>query len=587
MVACNGKDLQFKEDVSPQTLDALLSRLATTAATSPGLEALTIHPPISTTPTAALASLALLHHVSTLASLSLPALSQPTTPDAPSATLISSLRQLTLLSHLAISFPDPFPRYGTGAAEAVHHLAAVVSSLPHLASFRLFNLRTATYMQLPQRGANNKRHAPSRGSGVTTAHEKPSLDSIVAALAAAPALTHLILGAATPNNSVPLPLSTLRGRFPALRDLEILYYRPAADPVPNPGGADPAAASRLVPTPPLPHLTAFSFRSSRESKTRHEFDAIAACAAQHPRLRCLELQLWNLPEGASASLASALRSMPQLERVDLGLGPGQDHSVHSMRRVTKALAHHTGMTRLSLSVECMHAEWNEDTHRAEAHGEDGGMLSPLRALTALQSLSLTDQQQRVGFVQAQGAKMVAAVVPELTRLTSLVTGFGVVPVRLHVVAPSWARLPQLQRLCFHSVLLEDLAAFEAGLAALTTLTELRVAVMPVSGALVGRFAAAARALPRLRQAQLLSCMVSVTVPDASQEAQHGERDWIDGLVHLPPRGRFAFAITNDGITDAEYAAVRQALVARGATVSPQCGEVSFLQPGEKLEWGST
>eukprot|EP00892_Ulva_mutabilis_P002940 jgi/Ulvmu1/12647/UM094_0003.1 len=577
LVAYEGKDLQIKAEHPPDAVDSLLGLLSTTSPIAPGLQSLQIHPPIATDTTATAAGHALRHHASSLVSLTM---TPPAADDAAPAAVLHALPHLTLLTNLHLTFADPCPRYGTAAADAVHLLTAAVPALPALARFYLFDLRTATYMQLPKHAAQRPSgHTPQPSEAASAS--KPTLDPLADVLCAAPALTRLALGHARPDNAVPLPCRVLRGPLPALRELQLTSFRPYIGTAP-----DGAIPDRQMSLPPLAALTAFLYDASRETMTLGDVTGITACVAQHAQLQRLELLFWHLPDGALPAVADMLLGLPPLESLVLMLGPTHGQSTRDVHSAAAAVARHTGLTKLEFAVESL-------KEPVDAAAEDGAppvavtdMLTPLSVLTALRELRIGNnppswQQPSVNMQDA----LLAGPLGSFPQLTSLVADCGSHPVFVPLIAPAWAQLPRLRRLYFHSLLCMDGDHLVACMAPLTALTELRLAAVPVDEELVRAFGAAAAAMPALRHAQLSSSAKFVDVAAGAEVGELAERDWIHGLLQLPRRGRFEFGrLRNPSIPEREYEEVRNKLVASGADVGPRCSYVSFLPPGEGLEW---
>lgn len=544
--------------------------LSRTTPCSPGLQTLSIDPIIGDTATAALLSAAVLQHTPSLSALHLPALACDFDTEAVPTTVLAAVARCAHLTSLHIAFHDPLPRHSHAAVRTVAALAATIAALPHLADFRLHHISAAP------RAVHARRQGPAADAAPACKRQRLaerlcspppplSLDPVITALAAAPALTYLALSTNRPlrhGHDITIPCSGVTGAFTTLRHLDV-----------GARGCQnfwlPALHSTPLPVSPLPALTALRFRVVSCDVSPIDMQKAICAAAQQPRLRLMEIAAREAPAAALCALSRFCAPAADAELQALTLELGRVAGAPSMRTVAAEVAHVTTLCSLVLRVDCIRdAGWGGEHNEADDHVY-GEMLQPLSALQRLDSLSLEFMAPTLSpFIANSLAAAPLHAFPCLTRLKFDFDGEG-----LHtgVLAPRLTGLSQL--LDFQAVLCtRDLRTC---LAALTALTSLNLLVPVLDADLVRSFGDGAAAMPRLQVARLQGRCGAAESEEEDLEGSEAEGadgelgPWVSGLSHLPSWGHYWFDILWRGtmVSEPGTQEVIAALEARGAVVT--------------------
>lgn len=574
-----------------------LSLLSRTAPATPGLQALAIAPMISSPTTAGLLSRSLLHH-STLTALTVTIspkqLSSSLTAPCVAAGVLPTLRHLTRLTSLTLSFiPKGRPRYpeddltppvaSPAVADILDILAEAVSALPHLARvhldlFALGRLHNACARAARRATAHScTAHKRRRLAGSPCDPAAVSLDPIVAALAAAPCISHLKLSSAEIGQGWS-HCAGLRGEFPNLRQLELAVdHERAAD---APAGLQPTEA-RAWPRPsaPIPAIRSMSLRlRDHHTHSNPEVVTLALSSCSHlPNLSTLTVELPRQTHEGLRRFVVGLRSAPQVAtlRVDLVPTSHMPFSRCIIQGIAGSLVYMTGLTALKMSLpeHCSDQQaLPPDPVPGTDLAEEGRAAATAEPLARLREMNLTFES--ISGVQAEVTTPCSFPLAPYSGLTSLTLLFNGAACKVGVLTQQ--QLPQLaalERLQAGPLHWESVASVEGCLFPLTKLTHVELKVQPVGAALVRCVARCAARMLRLATLELASCATEHV--DGAEINRHAAADWVQGLRALPSWGTYSMRCHGQGTGSAQLSAVRQELADRGAHVSEDCCSIKF------------
>lgn len=578
-----------------------LTLLSRTTPATPGLQSLTVFPMISSRLTAALLSNALLHHttLTTLTvALSLKQASDSCTAPCVATAVLPTLSHLTHLTSLTLSFvPKAHPRYpedgfvpyaaSPAVADALGSLAEAVSTLPHLARVHLdlcplgchpeTRAHAAKWATAHTCVAHKRRRLADAACDIAAV----SLDSVVAALAAAPCLSRLELSSAEIGQGWSR-CAGLRGDFPSLRHFDLTVAHESA--AHTPASVQPKEASAWPrPTAPIPAIRSMSL-TLRDDRVHSNPEAVALALSSCSYLPNLSTLTVTLPQQTYEGLRQfvvGLRHARQVATLCVDLTPTSHNLVNDciVRSMPGSLACMTRLTALQLSLpqDTSFLPQLPPEEVLEADGSAGHADTAVAAASAkpferLREIKLTYSNGRT--LSSVNRTMTFFPLAPFSGLTSLTLLFCF-PRSCNEERLTRHQLPQLtglNRLILGPLQLEGVAALEKCLLPLTRLTHLELEARPVGAALVRCVACCAARTPRLA---MLELRCAEHLSSGKEAAPVAQADWVEGLRALPCWGSYSMRCHNPHTSPAALSAVRQELADRGAQVSEDCCSIKF------------
>lgn len=566
-----------ENDSVSRVCHASLALLLGTAPARPGLHSLHISGGVFNSASAALLSHALLNH-SCLSHLSAPTLSWKPAAFAPSPAeaIYTILPQLSHLTSLTLSIAACASTPNSITIATIRSLASAISALPALASLVLSRVSAKVSSNTcgtidraahgDERVVKRRRHTRYIGRP-----EVLTLDPVIAALSTAPALTALCLTCSQTMPSQNIPCSGIAGPFSSLCRLHLHFQAP--------DDYSRNVKRRLSPSNRIVHIAPMPALQSVTLSARHPFDkgdalvsTIISSAAQQPALTALRLELGrtcpsdSFHEAPAAQFQSSM-SDEQLVKVDAAWLP----TPARLHALVSELARLTRLHSLELQVVD-----HQLRLKGAASDHHPSMLQPLLGLQKLQDLCLRFEGPKKGRADTMMLALLAAPETALSKLTALSFRFEGSIHTAVVLSPKLPQLTALRRLSLWGLRCEAMKEVLASLRTSPQLEELEVVLQPVDGAVVRWFAEFAAQMPQLCVGRLGS---SQTGPAEHVGKSYGPRfampDWIEGLLHLPGRGKFVIDVENGQVMEGALAVVREALESRGARVSRDCRQVEF------------